>query len=328
MSSTFTPLLPKDLTDQIYTKQIQLPDAITVAVANPALFKNFARHSLLHDERFIIRLWSAWLLGELQDTQSTSLLVKAYRAETYPEARVDITWALFVINPAAVSLKLFKEMLDDELSSVPMLAIRYMRGASQLERKLSFIQTYHQLNNRPSAQIELLRNIRSFTYEPSRTCDFLMNELRDAPNLEKQTALIDAIGKLNTIRAANELYAYFLDNWSQFLGFDVLANQMAHTTLQLSRVKLYNLLDKLYEQHPNGVLRDKIIEIAAVGGTCCKQLLQRLYELETSDLRREHMDQKIAFLHVDHRAAMPGRSPHGIDQQYLDRAVDQDIACE
>lgn len=265
------------LVTDILTHTLSLQQGIDAVRTNPAAHRHQLRTLVTSHASGIIRLWAVWALAEIQDRDSLALLKKAYFTETNPETRVNIVWALFVVDARHITLPLLRSFLNDSHFAVPMLCVRYIRGLHWLEHKINLVQTYKTTQNR-AVRAELLKNIRSFAYDHTTINTFLAAELTLPYDTSYKATLLSAITASNQISSADILLDYYHNRRHEFHTNEQLALQLAESAHHLGRAKLYHALHDVYYAHQNPTIRDKIRETLLSGGSCCYDLLRKIDE--------------------------------------------------
>jgi HEAT repeat protein len=265
------------IADAIEDGSLGLTEAVERVHADPSPNLKELQQIMLGDERDMVRLWAAWVLGEINDPQSMDVVTRALPNESHPKTRVNMMWSLFVNQPGMISRRLFLGFMADGNEEVRRFAARFIASTPKLHGKIDFLSIYR-AEPEATVRLELLRNLGCFRYSPQEVTRFLDHELAQTADPSLQAGLMAALAKSNRIESADIIEKHFHRNRARFLESPQLAIQLAGCAEYLARAKLYYLLEEVYAAHDDTRVKQAVKDALATAGTSCDELRRRLFK--------------------------------------------------
>lgn len=265
---------------KVINKKITIYDAVNKIKIDPQPFLDDLRKSITNDSNYRLRLFSAWVLGEIKDKKSINILVRQYLQEKENNVRANIVRAIFFIDPSSLSLTMFKKLISDKYYPIPVMSVKFMAFNIKLHHKIKYIEIYNSTRNL-LLKLEILRNIRFFVYRSKPTLEFLIKELKSKESQPLRSEIIEAIGLINSPDSLDYLLEYFNEKNAEFLVDPILADSLLKSIISLCQSKAYIILYKLYINHDIHIVKYKIIESLTIGGgPKSLQILNKIKEFE------------------------------------------------
>lgn len=253
------------LIEKLSKEQISIYDAVEQVRLSPNFYKESLIKNLSNRNSPFSRLFCAWSLGQIRDQSDFSALKKAYFIETESNARANMVWAMFRINPKKISYSLLKSFLSDDYFLIRIIALKRLPFLSIHHRKLDFLE-YYKKTNHLFEKIELLRDIVYFKYNDSQIIKHLRKKLIKTKTLALKLELINALGLVNLPLSLTVLIEYYKKNISEFETNSAIAFHFVSAVSTLCESKAFTLLESIYFKHKSLLIKLKIIEVLNVSG--------------------------------------------------------------
>ncbi|MEK7517086.1 MAG: HEAT repeat domain-containing protein [Patescibacteria group bacterium] len=287
-------LVLEDLVDKLLNQSISVYDMVDYCkkhqeIATPALKELVSKH-----ESPYVRLCSAWSLGEIADKSAIPILKEAYGTEDEVNARANMAWAQFMIDPHHIDEDQFDAFLLDKYYVIPLIALKRFSGLHDLQGKYDFLK-YYSYHENILVRSELLRNIKSFTHATDIN-DTLRHELYTTEEPLLKSELINAIGATNHIDSVDILMDYYSEFKDEIANNETLAYSIVNAMLFLSQSRPYKILHEMYHTQKSKLVRWRIIEtLASAGGPNSLTILKEINKSE-ADAELKSISQKFIAL--------------------------------
>jgi len=240
----------------LFSKKLNIYDAIVKIKKSPNKYKTQLRKLLVIHKHPYIRLFCAWSLGEIEDTESFDLLTKQYYIEKDDNVRTNIVRALFLIKPYKFSQKNLKTFFLERYYPIPIMALKFFIFNKNFHNKINFLSIYTKLND-SFEKIELLRHIKLFKFKRKKLLTLFKKELEEEKNILIKSELILAIANLNDPNSLSTLISYYDMYKKDFTNSIFLAYAFVSGVNFLCQTKAYNILYSLYINYNEILLRGR-----------------------------------------------------------------------